>query len=63
MNRIKEIIHENGFLHDEDLYEVSELIIEECCRFLKDNMHTERASEEFYCNNTIAKVRKHFGIK
>lgn len=56
MTKIKTMIEEAGFMPDGDLYEVSELMIKECCSFLEE--HTNK----ILTIHAIKKLKQHFGL-
>ena len=57
MKTIKEIIEEHGFMPDGDLYDISEIVIEECVEVIEDAV-LHRLPASTYADL----IRKHFGL-
>jgi len=59
-NKLKELIHEQGFCPDGDLLEFGELVIEECIKVLHPSDNLSSMIEREYRNVAIRMLKQHF---
>jgi hypothetical protein len=61
-DRIKEIIEEHGFMPDNDLYELAEIIAKECASVCDADGDLCSMAEEVWRNHCRDAILKHFDL-
>ena len=58
-NKIKELIKSLGIIPEDEHYEIAELIVKECSRWIKSQDEADHPTAWLLCDE----LEKHFGVK